>query len=618
MSWKAMTAVVTTGILIATAVPQRADAESFDVNSDINGSLDTQVTIGAGMRTNNPSCGLTGDTSGSCGGGANTAQSSASDNGDLNYKAGQLFTAYAKVTPELLLHDKPNGIDFMARGTFLYDAAAADTQRTSLGTGGDNQIVENAKLLDLWVSKDVPIGDHDLRVRAGNQVINWGESLFLYGGINATNAIDYQKSLIPGTQIKEYVLPAPMISMAGDVAPGLTMEGYYQAAYNSNIYPPVGSFWSAADFLGQGNRDIVTFNSTNYNQLGQDPATILREQGIQGRINQGQITALSQQILLTPGGADGVVGGMVLPDKHAEDQGQFGISAHYKPSGSVVDLGFYYLRYHDKAPVLNYVSDSNVSAGTDFQWSYQERRDLFGVSTNFPLGNWAIGSELSYRPRDAISLSGCYTPGAAPNANNAGAGGSVVFANSQACPAYKDNQKYELHLTGLLALTPSDNPTVINALKADTAFLSIEAVGVDYPGVGGNITRTVNGVEVVQMPASGYVTWLNGAGNPKAVGSELSGGAVVDFNWTYDGTAIPGWQLTPGITYFNALFGQTPTFSATYMAGSQSANFYLLFNQNPSVWQAGLNFTAFWGGSEAWDNPYRDRDLVGAFVTRNF
>jgi hypothetical protein len=595
-----------------------AMADSFDYGP-IKGSLDAQLTTGIGVRTASPNCGLVGDPA-TCASGANTGQSSGGDNGDLNYRNGQVFSAYSKLTPELLVHLPENQVDFMARGSFIYDFAAADTQRTELGSGAQDQIVRNGQLYDLWVAKSFDVNDSSYRVRLGNQVINWGESLFLYGGINATNAIDYQKSLIPGTQIKEYVLPAPMVSVAGNVAKGWNVESYYQFAWNETKFPPIGSYWSTSDFLGQGNRDIYTLSQSNYNAFGLDPAGILRQQGVTGRISQGQINGIAQQIL-NPNtfGAFGQVGGLVLDEKKPSDQGQFGISAHYKPEGSVIDTGFYYLRYHDKSPVMNLVADSNVSAGNDYQSLYRENRDLFGLSTNFPLGNWAIGSELSYRPRDAIALSGCYLPGAAPNANNFGvAGGPASFANGQACPLWRDNQKYELHLTGLLQLTPSDAPTIMEPLRADTALLSVEFVGVDYPGIGRSITRNINGQTVVQLPDAGYVNWLDSSGNPKTVGTDLSGGAIADFNWTYDGSVISGWQLTPGVTYFNALFGQTPTPGASYMSGAQSLNFYLLLNQNPATWQVGVNYTTFFGGNEPWTQPYRDRDFVGAFVTRNF
>ena len=113
-------------------------------------------------------------------------------------------------------------------------------------------------------------------------------------------------------------------------------------------------------------------------------------------------------------------------------------------------------------------------------------------------------------------------------------------------------------MTGLLQMSPSDYPLILNTLHAQTGFLSIELVGTEYPGVNPNgIERKIEGVEVIQLPDAGYVNWLNNPGKPNAtpegVGTAASGGGIVDFNWTYDGSLIPGWQVTPGITYFRAL-----------------------------------------------------------------
>jgi len=585
--------VAATAMMVAAA--NGAWAESLDLGtiagSPINGSWNWTLTEAIGIRTQNPSCALTGDpSSAGCGATANTGVWSPGDNGNLNYHKGQLFTAQSKATTELLLHAPAEGLDFLGRGTFFYDPAAQQTQRTDFDQSSFRHAVLNAQLLDLWVSKKFDIADHDGRIRVGNQVINWGESLFLGGGINATNALDVQKSLVPGTQIKEYVLPAPIISIAGNVAKGLNAEAYYQVAYNKNVYPAIGSYWSVADFVGPGIPDTITVNKNNYNFYGLDPTAQRRF------------------------GSDGSLTAPLLGEKTPRNDGQWGTSLHYKPEGSVVDWGLYYLHYHDKAPVLNQVGDSAAGAGIDFQASYREDRDLIGLSTNFPLGDWALGAEFAYRPRDAIALSGCFAPGQKIDANT-----NSNPVTSLNCPMWKDKERHDLHLTALLQLSPTDYPYILNPLGAETAFLSIEVAGTHYTGIKkGGITQTVEGKTVVQLPDAGYTTWLDSSGLPRGVGSEYSAGAVIDFNWTYDGSLIPGWQVTPGITYFNAFLGNTPNFAATYLQGAQSTNFYILFNQNPAVWQGGINYTAYYGGQEQSKQPYSDRNFIGAFISRNF
>ena len=163
----------------------------------------------------------------------------------------------------------------------------------------------------------------------------------------------------------------------------------------------------------------------------------------------------------------------------------------------------------------------------------------------------------------------------------------------------------------------------MHALHADTGFLSVELVGTEYPGVNPHgMTRRIDGVLVEQLPDAGYINWLNNPGSanatPEGVGTAASGGGIVDFNWTYDGTLIHGWQVTPGVTYFRSLFGDTPNFTANYLQNSQSLNFYLLFNENPAVWQAGLNVTYFFGGTQPSEQFYSDRNLVGGFISYNF
>jgi hypothetical protein len=161
-------------------------------------------------------------------------------------------------------------------------------------------------------------------------------------------------------------------------------------------------------------------------------------------------------------------------------------------------------------------------------------------------------------------------------------------------------------------------------MKADMALFTAELTWIKYPGLSSDSQyfRTVNGKTVYQLADAGYLPWLNnnsGLGYPIAAGKGTSNsvGLTVDFNWTYDGTLVPGWQVTPGITFYDALTGYTPTLQANYMQGAKSVNVYVLFNHNPTTWQGGINFTAFFGGNSL-SQPYADRNFVGLFATRNF
>jgi hypothetical protein len=444
-------------------------------------------------------------------------------------------------------------------------------------------------------------------VRLGNQVINWGESYFATGGINATNSVDVQSLLIPGTQLKQALLPAPMLSFAAGLGHGLSTEAYYQFQWNGNRYPPVGTYWSVANNFGRG-AEPATVNSGNFNVGGVDAGTIAGPNSgnsatIAG-INQGLVNG---QYAGPPFNSIGVPVSTVLPSQYKP---QYGVKLNYKPKNLDVNFGFYYENYTDKSPVL-----STLANGSS-QWSYLANRQLFGASANFALGDWAIGTELSYRPHDAVALTGCFGAGGPLDANTNGIAGAD-------CQQWVDKKKLQYDINGQLNLTQSEYP-FLKLLHADMAVLTAELTWIYYPGLGSaGVTRTINGQAVTQVPAAGYFAWLNNGsslGYPivEAQGTSSSVGATVDFNWTYDGTLIHGWQVTPGVTFSDALYGYTPTFTANYMQGAKSLNFYVLFNQNPAVWQAGINYTAFFGGHNTVGQPYADRNFVGMFVTRNF
>ncbi|WP_322062916.1 DUF1302 domain-containing protein [Paraburkholderia sp. J63] len=588
---------------------QSANAYEFTTGfGDLQGSWVSNLTAGAGIRTKSPSCSLTGDpNAGDCGPAANVAQWGAADAGDLNYRKGQAFSTYISATSELLLTMPSEGYKFMIRGTGMYDFLAGDTARTPLSSTASAQVVYNAQLLDLWAEKDFTLAGNSAHVRLGNQVINWGESYFASGGINATNSLDIQKLLIPGSQLKQALLPAPMLSFSAGLPAGFSTEGYYQFQWNGNRYPPVGTYWSLSNAFGRGMLPY-TISTNNFNVNGVDAGTIAGSasgnEGVLSAVNSGLVNGAYAG---PPYNSLGIPVSTELPAKYRP---QFGIKFGYKPKNLDVNFAFYYENYTDKSPVL-----ATLANGTN-QWSYLQNRQLFGLSSDFALGDWAIGAELSYRPHDAVALTSCFGAGGPPDLNTNGVSGVD-------CQQWVDKKKLQLDINGQLNLTQSAYP-FLKLIHADMAVFTAELTWIYYPGVGGaGVTRTVDGQNVTQLPAAGYFPWLNnnsGTGYPilAAQGTASSVGATVDFNWTYDGSLIPGWQVTPGVTFSDALYGYTPSFSANYMQGAKSVNVYVLFNQNPTVWQAGINFTAFFGGHDTVGQPYADRNFVGVFATRNF
>jgi hypothetical protein len=538
-------------VAVAT-IPWAAQAVTYE-GENVTVDFTSTISTGFGVRTRNPAADLV--TDGNTGGvaGQTNGLGGIGDQGNLNYGRGDLFTAYAKGSHELLVK-LPEQFTFMTRAAWVRDFAATHTtgnlsvaSQGLPGVGSDGLTDDarkdlrfKARLLDLWVSKSFRLGDQQARVRVGNQVISWGESLFIPGGINQTNAVDVQRLLQPGTQLKEAVLPAPIVSFATGLGGGVNVEAYLQSRWNASYMPPVGGYWSNTQFIGNGT-DVY--------------------------------------------GAD-----VISPDKKT---GQWGVSLRWQPQNLSASFGLYAMNYHEKGAQL---SVANIPTTGRAQWLFATDRKMYGVSANLPVGDWAVGSELSFRPKDAVAL----------NSN-------VSLCSSQNGHCWVDEKRYQWHVTGLYSLTPSNSRDFLSLIGADGGTFLSEFVMIRYPGL-----KSEYGGDPIAAGGWGWGNEFDPTATPRSVGTKTSTGIALDFSVVYDGSVLPGWQVVPEIYYQRALGGRTPTLAGTFMSGAQSANLIVNFLQNPLKWQFGLNYAKFWGGSQVFDQTYRDRDFVGGYVSFNF
>ena len=542
------------GAVAVATIPWAAHAVTFD-GETISGDFTSTISTGFGMRTRNPSSEFLSVGNTSSRPGQMDPVAGYGDQGDLNYGRGDLFTAYVKGTHELMVK-LPEQVTFMGRVNWLRDFASTrttgDLAAGSLGNPavGSDGLTDDARkdlrfkarVADLWVSKSFTLGGQSARVRLGNKVISWGESLFIPGGINSTNAVDIMRLSQPGTQLKEAVLPAPIASFATGLGHGLNIEAYVQSRWNRSYMPPVGSYWSQTHVLGNG---------------------------------------------MDSYGADAV-----QPSKKT---GQWGVSLRWQPESIPASFGLYAMNYHDKTPQVS--TADFLAGGSRLKWEIPTDRKLYGVSANMPLGDWAIGTELSFRPKDAVALN------------------SLFGCTSQNGHCWVDEKRYQWHLTGLLSLTPSNARGLLGLLGADGGTFLSELAVIRYSGLKGDY----NGDPV----SAGGWSWGNeyDMTNPalaKTVGTRISSGLSADLSIVYDGSIIPGWQVVPEIFYSRAISGYTPNLGATFMKGAQSANLIVSLMQNPLKWQFGLNYAKFWGGKELLAQGFRDRDFVGGYVSFNF
>jgi hypothetical protein len=262
----------------------------------------------------------------------------------------------------------------------------------------------------------------------------------------------------------------------------------------------------------------------------------------------------------------------------------------WQPATTAASFGAYAMNYHDKLPSLKI----DQTAFTP-HWVYPEDRKLYGLSANFPVGDWAVGTELSYRPKDAVTVS------------------PLAACTAREGRCWVDEKRWQWHLTGIYAFSPANARGLLDALGASAANFAGELVVTHYP----KLQASYDGDPV----ASGYWGWgqeTDPAAAPTGAGTRTSSGLALSFSLTYDGTLIEGWQVVPEVFWFRALAGRTPNLTSAFMSGASSLNFTVSFIRNPATWQFAVNYARFSGGKSPFDQSLKDRDFVGAVLTRSF
>ncbi|HRD84766.1 MAG TPA: DUF1302 domain-containing protein [Rubrivivax sp.] len=499
------------------------------------------------------------------------------DDGNLNYRRGDMVSAALKGTHEFGLKTT-DGWRALARATWVKDFKADDTRRTPLSKAARDIAVNNATMLDAWVSKDFKlVGDRNATLRIGNQVLSWGEDIFIVGGINQINAFDLRKLHTPGTLVKEILRPAQMVSLNAGVADGVSVEAYYQYRWNGFRFDPVGTFFSAGDVVGAGQRPAYVPSSV---LSGFDLCTPPTPCGdIGARIQDG--------INVVPFEAD----------RKPPKGGQFGLSTRFKPRGADTEYALYFQRYHDKLPFTTLFTDPAYAAYNvatiGYVNEYGRDKNLFGASFNTKVGPVAVGGELSYRPRDSVAIDGSvpfagkwsiYDPAYAD------AGGRITVKG------YAEEKKFQAHLTALY-FTEVNSPmgALVKALGAAEGTLLAEVALTHYPNL-----------KVGEIP---YLIFPSYASPTKT-----SWGYALEFDLSYPRVWGSDWNLTQVTVFTHDVSGISPN-TLPFVKGRRSLFLGLNFD-NGSVWKLQAGYAAFFGGGL--NNIVRDRDNLSLSLSYSF
>ncbi|GAB4435554.1 MAG: DUF1302 domain-containing protein [Rhodocyclaceae bacterium] len=580
-------------------LPAPASAFKFG-NESVQGSFDSTISFGIQQRMSNRDCLIIGRDNGGCGptsgplgeivngpGFGATANPDFNmlqfDDGNLNYNKHDIVSAALKGSHELGLK-WGQGWGALVRATWVKDFKADDTRRTPLSDSAKDDAVSSFTLLDAYVSKALDLGSRPAKFKLGNQVISWGEDIFIYGGINITNAIDFRKAHTPGMQLKEIFIPAQILSLNTGVTDNVSLEAYYQFKWNSFKFDPVGSYFSTADVVHKG--QSPAFIPTSVLEAigaippGSPPGTVGDVGSVAAAGNLPGIPPGSRFTLADLVGVGTVIGN--LPDKSPKRGGQGGLALRWKPESGAGEFGFYYLRYHDKIPSLSF-----TPGATNYFLEYGEDRDLWGVSMNTSLGNWAVGAELSYRPRDSVFIDptvplagryACFAPG----------------ATLDNCRGYVEEKKWQAHLTGIYLLGPQDWGGLVRALGASEGIFLGELAVAHYP----------------KLDRSGAIPYLL---SNYEMPDKTSWGYVFELGITYP-HAFLGINVTPQIDFSHWFSGTSPN-AIPFVEGAKSLMLSLNFDYQ-SKWKGQLAYTGFWGGGQ--NNLLRDRDFLSMSVSYSF
>ncbi|WP_323114930.1 DUF1302 domain-containing protein [Pseudomonas guariconensis] len=382
-------------VSLASTLASPAFGVSFNIG-EIEGQFDSSLSVGASWSTANPNQNLIGVNNGGKG------LSQTSDDGHLNFKKGETFSKIFKGIHDLELKYGDTGV--FVRGKYWYDFELKDEHREFKDISDSNRKEgaksSGAELLDAFVYHNYSIGDQPGSVRLGKQVVSWGESTFIGGGINAINPIDVSAFRRPGAEIKEGLIPVNMFYISQSLTDNLSAEAFYQIEWDQTVVDNCGTFFSQADIIADGCTDnLRVLNSSR--SLPAPVLGLLASQGVD--INQEGVKV-----------ARG-------PDRDARDSGQFGVAMRYMFEPLDTEFGAYFMNYHSRAPIFSaigapasvYAAAGNfgrlapiiVAGNSKYFVEYPEDIRLYGLSfsTTLPTGT-AWSGELSYRPNAPVQL----------------------------------------------------------------------------------------------------------------------------------------------------------------------------------------------------------------------
>jgi hypothetical protein len=370
----------------------------FGENNDIHLQVTSQLSVGASWRLNEADPRFIGELNGGTGGTTTT------DDGNLNFGKNDTFSKIIKGVHDLQLSKDNWGI--FARVKYWYDKELKDESRAHGHSPNryipgaplnDNDFADFAKfsgieLMDAYFYSSLDLGDAPVEFRLGRQVISWGESTFIQGGLNSTNPFDVNALRRPGAQLKEGLLPVGMAYFNAGVSENFNIEAFYQYEWEKTQIDGCGTYFSAADFAADG--------------CGAVTIAVPDQQAI-----AGGFFAQRQE------------------DGEPDDGGQYGVAVRYYAAElNDTEFGLYFMNIHSRLPLINAVRTQTLAVpgvtsvfvpaaldptgGTlsalnpQYRIVFPEDLQYFGASFATNIAGTAVSGEVSYKPDTPVQING--------------------------------------------------------------------------------------------------------------------------------------------------------------------------------------------------------------------
>jgi len=475
-------------------------------------------------------------------------------------------------------------------------------------------------------------GDVSLDVRAGKQLVAWGEALFFTGIALAQSPTDATKAFIPGAEVKDILLPVNQVALHVGLPGGASLMGYYHLDYKADEIFPVGDFYSIQDAVGPGAQfaygSINPANANGCNGLFTSLAANLSGQpGLIGTINNtlGQVQpglTLDSACNLNgvPGpllGAGPFIYSYHGPDIKPSKWGQWGVGGKY-PVTSKTELGLFFLRYADTTPAVQLnpgcaafstvvpldTCSVNESVPTSYQQKYYDGIRLLGGTFSTSWGPFNFSGELNYRDKLDIPVK--------------------AMIDGEVEPVYTRGKLGQADLSSIFTTNPH---FIFDEIPIVAEVAYIHVFGVDP------LSEPDVNVAAVSPGSSGIhpFTTVKNPIQPTGNGQDLFFSKNA---WGYEMLALPknhnvfpGWDLSYPVS-FSAIAKGNPSmagaFGALFGEGDQrfSVGLGTTYLDNLEI---GLSYNFFFGdstktirGSDLHEHPYTDRDNATISVKYEF